>query len=108
MPELYSRSYALLIPSVVEGFQRQFLKRVFGVPAIGSDTIGNRDAIINRETGILVRLNDRENLADAMHKLASDPSLRNPWGRQLQGRKSLQSREPRAPLFQLWIQASKL
>lgn len=81
MPELYSRAYALLIPSVVEGFPTTVLEAgAFGVPAVGSDTIGNRDAIIDRETGILVRLNDSEGLADAMHKLASDPSLRNRLG----------------------------
>ncbi|NLG17536.1 MAG: glycosyltransferase family 4 protein [Fibrobacter sp.] len=81
MPELYSRSYALLIPSVIEGFPTTVLEAgAFGVPAIGTDTIGNRDAIIHEQTGLIVKLNDSGDLADAIAALSADSSMRNRLG----------------------------
>ncbi|MBN1130185.1 MAG: glycosyltransferase family 4 protein [Chitinispirillaceae bacterium] len=81
MADFYRSSYALVIPSVVEGYPTTILEAgAYGVPAIGSDAIGNRDAILHNETGILCRLNDVEDLAAAILRLSADPELRNRLG----------------------------
>jgi glycosyltransferase involved in cell wall biosynthesis len=81
MAELYRSAYILVLPSVVEGFPTTVLEAgAFGVPAIATDTIGNRDAVIHGETGLLVPPNDEKALAEAIFGLAQDPALRNRLG----------------------------
>jgi glycosyltransferase involved in cell wall biosynthesis len=82
MAELYRSTYALVLPSVVEGFPTTILEAgAFGVPTIASNTIGNRDAIVPNETGLLVPLGDAPALAGAMFRLSQDSAQRNRLGR---------------------------
>lgn len=82
MADLYRSAYALVLPSVVEGYPTTILEAgTFGVPAIATWTIGNSEAIINGETGLLFQRGDAEGLAGALLDLANDPDLRNRLGR---------------------------
>jgi glycosyltransferase involved in cell wall biosynthesis len=82
MAAQFAASYALVLPSVVEGYPTTVLEAgAHGVPTIATDTIGNRDSIINDETGLLFPLNDASALAAAISRLAADPALRNRLGK---------------------------
>jgi len=81
MADLYRSAYALVLPSVVEGYPTTILEAgTFGVPAIATRTIGNSDAIVHGETGLLFNRGDAEELAAAMLNLANDPLFRNQLG----------------------------
>jgi glycosyltransferase involved in cell wall biosynthesis len=104
MADLYRSSYALVIPSVVEGYPTTILEAgSFAVPAIGSDTIGNNDAIVPEETGILCRLNDAEDLAAAIIRLAEAPALRDRLGLNARERSRAYTIEKTADAFLLGI-----
>lgn len=79
--ELLQSSYALIITSVVEGFNMTMLEAaLFRVPAIASDVAAINDFIKHQSTGLLFRENDPEELASCMQKLDKDPALRNTLG----------------------------
>jgi glycosyltransferase involved in cell wall biosynthesis len=81
MADLYRSTYALVLPSVVEGYPTTVLEAAtFGVPAIATETIGNSDAISHQETGLLFPPGDAEGLAVAMLLLARDSDLRDRLG----------------------------
>jgi glycosyltransferase involved in cell wall biosynthesis len=82
VPELLRSAYALVVPSRIEGFNTTILEAAhFGVPSIGSDTVGIRDFIRHGETGLLFPENDDAALARAMGSLDADPALRDELGR---------------------------
>ncbi len=81
MADLYKSAYALILPSIVEGYPTTVIEAgMFGVPTIATHTIGNCDAVLHNETGILVPLDDVEALASAISVLADDPAFRNRLG----------------------------
>ena len=81
IPELFRSAYPLLVPSRIEGFNTTILEAAhFGVPAIGSDTVGIRDFIRHGETGLLFKEADAEGLAKAMSELSAQPALRDMLG----------------------------
>jgi glycosyltransferase involved in cell wall biosynthesis len=81
MADLYKSSYALVLPSVVEGYPTTILEAgTYGIPAIATRTIGNSDAIEDGETGLLFPLHDAEGLAETMLRLAGDAAWRNRLG----------------------------
>jgi glycosyltransferase involved in cell wall biosynthesis len=53
-----------------------------GVPCLGSDAVGIPEAVRTGETGILVPPGDPTALADAIQRVARDPSLRHRMGEQ--------------------------
>jgi glycosyltransferase involved in cell wall biosynthesis len=79
---LYGRVRGFILPSLnvgdhFEGFGLVHLEaNAMGVPAIGSLNCGNEDAILEGESGFLVRQGDIDGLAEAMGKLL-DPDY--PW-----------------------------
>ena len=81
-PEKYiAVSDVLCIPSYREGFGTVVLEcAAFGLPSIGSKIYGLNDAIINNETGLLVEVNNPEDLAQAMQTLAQNKTLRQRLG----------------------------
>jgi glycosyltransferase involved in cell wall biosynthesis len=100
MANLYRSAYALVIPSVVEGYPTTVLEAgAFGVPAIGSDTIGNRDAIVHGETGLLCKLDDPGDLASAIVRLCADVALRNRLGQGARARSAAATIEKTAAAF---------
>ena len=79
--DLIRASDVLVFPSFREGFGVVVLEAAAcGVPAIGSDIYGVRDAIAADETGILVPVQDDSALAGAMLTLGGDPVLRLTMG----------------------------
>ncbi|MBK9322822.1 MAG: glycosyltransferase family 4 protein [Bdellovibrionaceae bacterium] len=67
----------LCLPSYREGFGSVVIEAAAcGIPTIGADIPGLRDAIVNSETGVLVPCKDAQKLADAISALVSDEKLR--------------------------------
>jgi glycosyltransferase involved in cell wall biosynthesis len=82
MAELYRSAWALVLPSIVEGYPTTILEAgTFGVPAIATRTVGNSDAVIDGETGLLFPRGDGEALAAALHRVACEPGLRDRLGK---------------------------
>jgi glycosyltransferase involved in cell wall biosynthesis len=77
----------LVVPSRQEAFGRVILDAAFaGIPAIGADTGGIPEAIIDQVTGILVPPENSAALARAISGLIADPSLRKRMGFKAQQR----------------------
>ncbi len=77
----------LVVPSRQEAFGRVILDAAFaGIPAIGADTGGIPEAIIDQVTGILVPPEDPPALAKAISDLIGDPALRGRLGVKAQAR----------------------
>ncbi|RMF64232.1 MAG: glycosyltransferase [Calditrichaeota bacterium] len=64
-----------------EGFSNALLEEMmFGKPVIATDVGGNREAIVHKESGIIIPPNDAEALASWILKLYRDPGLRKRLG----------------------------
>lgn len=71
----------VVLPSYREGFGIVAIEaQAMGVPVITTDIPGPRDAIINRETGMLIPAADEESLMVAMHKLKNNQDLLKSMG----------------------------
>ncbi len=57
---------------------------VLGIPPIACATDGAREIITNGVDGLLVRVGDHEDLAEAILKLIEDPALRQRLGAKAQ------------------------
>ncbi|MGK0298201.1 MAG: glycosyltransferase involved in cell wall biosynthesis [Gammaproteobacteria bacterium] len=70
-----------VIASHQEGFSNSLLEKMSaGLPVIATDVGGNREAIINGESGILVPAKKPEAMAKAILKLSNDLSLQKKMG----------------------------
>jgi N,N'-diacetylbacillosaminyl-diphospho-undecaprenol alpha-1,3-N-acetylgalactosaminyltransferase len=79
--EFYAACDALTLPSKHEGFPYSLLEAAAsGKPLIGTDIPGIRCAIQHNSTGLLVSLNDEDDLVVAFLRFASDPLLRSRLG----------------------------
>ncbi len=75
--ELLSASDIFVLPSHQEGFSNALLEAMAAsLPAVATAVGGNRDAVVNNETGNLVPPRDPRALAAAILRLAKDPELR--------------------------------
>ena len=83
MPELLASALIFVLPSYYpEGLPKVLLEAAAsGVPIITTDHPGCRDAVIHRETGLLVAIKDHENLADAIIQLLENTTLLTRMGR---------------------------
>jgi len=73
---------ALVLPSWREGTPRSALEAMAsGRAVITTDAPGCRETVIDGETGFLVGLRDADALAEAMCRVAADPSLARRMGR---------------------------
>jgi glycosyltransferase involved in cell wall biosynthesis len=80
--DLLSSAYALVLPSVIEGFNMTMLEAaLFCVPAIGSDVTGINDFIKHKSTGLLFRENDPQDLAACIRELDNGPGMRQTMGK---------------------------
>jgi len=78
-------SDVICLPSYREGFGSIIIDAAAtGIPAIGSDIYGIRDAIVNGKTGILHNVGDIDGIYEAMYRLAKDRLLRETLGKSAQ------------------------
>ena len=71
----------LALPSYREGFPQTLLEgSAMGVPTVGSDVPGVRDAVQDGVTGLLVPVRDPDALAEALLGLLRDPQRRSALG----------------------------
>ena len=80
--QFLNASDILCLPSYREGFGSIIIDAAaVGIPAIGSDIYGIRDAIVDEETGILHKAGDTADIYKAMHRLANNHLLRENMGK---------------------------
>lgn len=82
-PERFlSISHIFCLPSYREGFGTVVIEAAaMGIPTIGTDIVGLKDAILHMETGILVPSHDTDSLETAISKIYHDENLRQKLGR---------------------------
>lgn len=68
----------LVLPSEAEGFGLVLIEAMAaGVPVVATDAPGIRDVVEHERTGLLVRIGDRQALADAIRRVREDSALRS-------------------------------
>jgi glycosyltransferase involved in cell wall biosynthesis len=81
IPELTNAMDILVHPSRREGLARALPQgELAGCPVITYDIDGNREALIDNETGFLIPPFDKNKLAHALAKLLADTNLRKEMG----------------------------
>lgn len=79
--ELLSVSYACVLSSISEGFSNSILEYMAaGRPVVATDVGGAREAIVEGETGYLVKAGDDEALALRLIDLLNDPERASAMG----------------------------
>lgn len=74
---LMQEAHTLVIPSQREGFGLVVLEaNATGTPAIATDVLGLRNAVVKNETGLLVPYGNIEALAEAIETMLTDIDLR--------------------------------
>jgi glycosyltransferase involved in cell wall biosynthesis len=81
-PITYLRTFEILVlPSRFEGFPLAVVEAMLAeVPVVASDVGGVREAVLHRETGMLVPPEDPAALASALTSLLDDPQLGQAMG----------------------------
>lgn len=81
MPALYKLMNLLVLPSSFEGLPRAVMEAsAMGVPVVATDVKGNREAVQDRRTGLLVPFADSTQLAGAIKELLLDSELARTLG----------------------------
>lgn len=77
----------LCLPSYREGFGNVVIEAAaMGVPTIGTNIVGLRDAIVEDVTGLLVPVKNINSLVTALEKLLGNSKLRNDMGKKAMSR----------------------
>lgn len=72
----YSRMNIFILPSLYEGFGIVLLEAMSaGIPVIATNVDGIREVVINGVSGILIRREDPEAIADAVFKIIENPQM---------------------------------
>jgi glycosyltransferase involved in cell wall biosynthesis len=83
LPLLYSLMDVLVLPSLFEGIPRVIMESAaMGVPAVASNVKGNREAVVDGRSGLLVPLRDVPALAGAILSLLNDPAKARQMGQE--------------------------
>jgi glycosyltransferase involved in cell wall biosynthesis len=83
IPDLFSQSNIIVLPSYREGMPRVLLEAAScGRAVVTTDVPGCRDAIIPNKTGLLVPVRNSAALADAIQKLIENAGLRQSMGKE--------------------------
>lgn len=73
----------LAMPSRSEGFPLAMVEAMLAARPVVATRVGSMpEAIIDRETGLLIDKNDVDGLAKALYELREQPELRLQWGKQ--------------------------
>ena len=81
VPELLSLADIGLNVSHEEGFSNAVIEGMAaGLPMVVTDVGGNREAVVDGESGFVVPARDPEAMADALRLLIDDPRLREKFG----------------------------
>lgn len=81
LPLLYSLMNVLVLPSLFEGIPRVIMEAsAMGVPAVASAVKGNREALVNGESGLLVPLGDVPALTQAVMEIITNPDKARQMG----------------------------
>jgi glycosyltransferase involved in cell wall biosynthesis len=81
VPSLHHLFDVSVLTSVSEGFPNSLVEAMAaGRPVVATNVGGVPDAVQHDETGVLVPPGDARALADALHKLLSDPACRERMG----------------------------
>lgn len=73
VPQILPQMEISVLPSLAEGFSNAILESMAaGLPMVATDVGGNREAIVEGETGFLVPPRDPETLADRILRLLGD------------------------------------
>lgn len=80
--ELLRQAWSLIFPSLKEGWGITNVEgAACGTPAIAADSPGLKESVIHGETGWLVRRASPPALAEAMRRVAANPTLIDEFGR---------------------------
>ncbi len=89
IPEIFSLMNVSVLSSLSEGFSNAIIESMAaGKPVVATNVGGNREAIMNGETGLLVPPKDSNSLAEAILYLLKDKDLAQQMG--LAGRKRVE------------------
>ena len=81
MPEMYGLMDVLAHASYREGFPRAPMEAAaMGIPVVATNIRGCREAIFDRQNGILVRVKNAAALAQGLARLLDDSTLRHAMG----------------------------
>lgn len=90
VPQILSRMEISVLPSLAEGFSNAILESMAaGLPVVATDVGGNREAIIEGETGYLVPSGHPDSLANRILCLLGDRALARQMGEA--GRKRIET-----------------
>lgn len=79
--DLYRNAHIAVLPSYREGLPKSLLEAAAcGLPMVATDVPGCREICRDGETGLSVPAQSVDALADALEKLAMDPTLRSSFG----------------------------
>lgn len=82
VPDILSCMEISVLPSLGEGFSNAILESMAaGLPMVATDVGGNREAIVDGETGFIVPPGDPDALADRLIRLLEEPLLGQKMGR---------------------------
>lgn len=82
IPEVLTSFDIFVLPSLREGFPITILEAMAaGLPVIATDVGGNKEAIVDGETGMIVPPADPDELALALRTMLEDPKLAREMGR---------------------------
>ncbi|WAW09112.1 glycosyltransferase family 4 protein [Oxalobacter vibrioformis] len=81
MPIVFAQAHIVCLPSYREGLPKVLVEAAAcGKPIVATDVSGCREIIVNEENGLLVPVQEVENLAVALNRLLSNPHLRFEMG----------------------------
>ncbi|CAO3363115.1 glycosyltransferase family 4 protein [Azospirillum melinis] len=81
LPAAYRAADAFVFPSRDEGMPNVVLEAMAaGLPVVATRIAGNRDLVVEEETGLMLDADDTPALAAALARLAEDPALRRRLG----------------------------
>ena len=91
IPSILKSSDILALPTLTEAFSRVILEAMAASkPVVATDEGGNSEAVIDNETGYVVRTKDTAALAEKINRLIIDKEKRKHMG--MAGRKRLEEK----------------